>query len=154
MLMNEERTYLQTIDYRLSTSATQPKNTLAKCTYLITGRSPEWSNLFRYKQALDDVDDAQRTLRMALKDATEAQWSDDMATARRRTHVLACDAHTPYGPHWGFDQRPPTIVHWWANAGEEGFYTSVNETEPQQPFPAPHWKPLGSPPTTDGSCVS
>ena len=40
--------------------------------YLITGRSPEWSNLFGYDQATEDVDDAQRTLRECLKQAEAA----------------------------------------------------------------------------------
>ena len=33
---------------------------------LIVGRSPEWSNIFGYKQAIDDVNDVQYALRQEL----------------------------------------------------------------------------------------
>lgn len=44
---------------------------ISQAYFLITGRSPEWSNLFGYPQALDEIDDAQRLLRqqLAAKDA-------------------------------------------------------------------------------------
>lgn len=140
MLTNDERAHLQTIYERDAAD-----ECLSQMYYFITGRSPEWSNKFGHKEALDDVDDAQTTLREALKNAT--QWRDIATAPKDGTHILACDARVPYGPHWGFNHRPPTVVHWWANPGEEGFYTSVNETEPLAPFPATHWKPLGPEPS-------
>lgn len=38
---------------------------LSQAYYLITGRSPEWSNTFGYAEALEDIDDAQKILRQA-----------------------------------------------------------------------------------------
>jgi hypothetical protein len=35
--------------------------------YLVTGRSPEWSNLFGYKEALEEIEDACYILRDAAK---------------------------------------------------------------------------------------
>lgn len=84
-----------------------------------------------------------------LEGALEAEgggWLDISTAPKDGSHFLACDARIPYGPQWGFDQRPPTVVHWWGNPGEEGFYTSVNEFEPQEPFAATHWQPLSAPP--------
>jgi hypothetical protein len=40
---------------------------LSQAFYLITGRSPEWSNLFGHKEALEEIDAAQRALRDAAK---------------------------------------------------------------------------------------
>lgn len=37
--------------------------------YLVVGRSPEWSNLFGANEALEEMDDAQRLLRGAVKRA-------------------------------------------------------------------------------------
>lgn len=42
---------------------------LSQAYYLIVGRSPEWSNLFGYKEALADIDDAQSILRETAKTA-------------------------------------------------------------------------------------
>lgn len=74
------------------------------------------------------------------------EWQSIETAPRDGTHILACDATVAYDEHWTFNQRPPTVVHWWSNPGEEGFYTSVNELEPQEPFRATHWKPLGPAP--------
>ena|ERR1700688_322764 len=67
----------------------------------------------------------------------------DTSAPKDGTHIFACDASIPYGQYWTFGQRPPTVVHWF----EDGFYTSVNELEPQRPFPATHWQSLPVPPT-------
>ena len=70
-------------------------------------------------------------------------WQPIETATKDGTHILACNAAwAPYG-QW---QAPPTAVHWWSNPGEEGFYTSVNEREPEQPFPATHWMALPPPP--------
>lgn len=62
------------------------------------------------------------------------------------SHVLLCDASTPFGNGWTFDQRPPTVGHYWSNPGEEGFYVSVSEGEPQRPLSVTHWRPLPAEP--------
>jgi hypothetical protein len=69
-------------------------------------------------------------------------WREIASAPKDGTHFLACDARTPYDKHWTFNQRPPTVVHWF----QDGFYTSVNETEPMHPFSATHWQSLDSPP--------
>jgi hypothetical protein len=57
-LAQEERAHLQTIDQR-----DRAEEALSQAYFLITGRSPEWSNLFGYDEALEEIDDAQKTLR-------------------------------------------------------------------------------------------
>jgi hypothetical protein len=42
---------------------------ISQAYYLIVGRSPEWSNLFGYEQALADIEDAQSILREVGKTA-------------------------------------------------------------------------------------
>ena len=39
---------------------------LSQAYYLITGRSPEWSNLFGHNEAIEEIDDAQRLLRARI----------------------------------------------------------------------------------------
>lgn len=74
-----------------------------------------------------------------------SEWQPDADTAPKDgTHVLAC--YGPYGPHWGFDQRPPAVVHYWNNPGEEGFYLSSGGNPDEEPFLFTHWKLLGDPP--------
>lgn len=48
------------------------------------------------------------------------------------------------------NQNPPTVCHYWIGTGEEGFYTSVNEREPEWAFQATHWRPLPEPPAPTG----
>lgn len=82
----------------------------------------------------------------ALPEQTGERWRSIETAPKDGTHILACDASTRYDAWWTFMQRPPTVVHWWSNPGEEGFYTSVNEVEPQVPFSPTHWRPLPAPP--------
>lgn len=42
---------------------------LSQAYYLVMGRSAEWSNLFGYAEAIEEIDDAQTMLREALKKA-------------------------------------------------------------------------------------
>lgn len=108
-------------------------------------------------------------LRIALRALTEAPspsgalaggWRPIESAPRDGTHFLACDARQPYGPAWTFDQRPPTVVHWWGgpleqmSAPDAGFYTSVNEQEPERPFPATHWRSLPAAPVHSAGAAS
>jgi hypothetical protein len=70
-------------------------------------------------------------------------WQDIESAPKDGQHILAMKSGTTFG-YYGGKYAPPiqTVVHWWSNPGEEGFYTSVTEHEPQHPFEATHWKPL------------
>lgn len=75
-----------------------------------------------------------------------SKWQPIDTAPRDGTHILACQAGTSFG--WFDGQKAPavqSVVHYWASPGEEGFYTSVNELEPQRTFDASHWKPLDDP---------
>lgn len=42
---------------------------MSQAYYLVTGRSPEWSNKFGYEQALEDIADAMSVLKRAARDS-------------------------------------------------------------------------------------
>lgn len=73
-----------------------------------------------------------------------SEWQPIADARRDGTHILACIG--PYSEHWTFDQRPPAVIHYWENPGEEGFYLSSGGSPDEQPYPATHWKPLDNPP--------
>lgn len=56
-----EREMLEVIDQR-----DRAEEALSQAYFLITGRSPEWSNLFGYDEALEEIDDAQQVLRKSI----------------------------------------------------------------------------------------
>lgn len=58
----EEKAILQLIDER-----EEAAEAMSQAYYLVIGKSPEWSNVFGYKQALEEIDIAQRMLREAIK---------------------------------------------------------------------------------------
>jgi hypothetical protein len=62
-----EKEMLEVIDQR-----DKAEESLSQAYYLITGRSPEWSNLFGHDEALEEIDDAQTALRKTNA-ALEAQ---------------------------------------------------------------------------------
>ena len=45
---------------------------LSQAYYLVTGRSPEWSNIFGNKEALEEINDTQRMLREVAKPSLKA----------------------------------------------------------------------------------
>lgn len=61
---DDERSIGQLIDERDAA-----EEALSQAYFLIVGHSPEWSNLFGYKEALADIDDAQSILRETAKTA-------------------------------------------------------------------------------------
>lgn len=78
--------------------------------YLITGRSPEWSNLFGYDEATEDVDDAQRTLRESLKKAESdlAAQSAKLSEAEKDTQAMEALLRQ-YG--WRSDESLQMFLH-------------------------------------------
>lgn len=62
----KEETALKLIDERDAA-----EQALSQAYYLITGKSPEWSNLFGYAEALQEIDEAQQILRAVLVPAWE-----------------------------------------------------------------------------------
>lgn len=50
----------------------EAEESLSQAYYLITGRSPEWSNMFGHKEALEEIDEAQTILRKAVAGAASA----------------------------------------------------------------------------------
>lgn len=74
-------------------------------------------------------------------------WRGKETAPKDGTHFLA--SRGPYSRHWGFNQSPPAVVHYWGNPGEEGFYLShglVDGSYNDAPFEFTHWSPLGDPP--------
>jgi hypothetical protein len=49
---------------------------LSQAYYLVTGRSPEWSNFFGNKEALEDIDASLRLLKSTLKTAEEEHQAE------------------------------------------------------------------------------
>lgn len=83
--------------------------------------------------------------------AAAGAWRPIADAPRDGTHIIACIANYSFGYRDG-KLLPPmqTVVHWFAHDGDEGFYTSVNELEPQHPFQATHWMPcFPAPPTAE-----
>lgn len=76
------------------------------------------------------------------------EWQPIETAPKDGTHILVCSARKPYGAYWTFDQAPPTVVHYFNDPDEPGFYTSVNELAPEHPFNPTHWQALPVPPVT------
>jgi hypothetical protein len=98
-LEHEERAHGETIDQRDAA-----EEALSQAYYLITGRSPEWSNVFGYSEALEEIDDAQRLLRQATRSTpsgdgrkTVMGWARRLSEWRAEHHDCDC----PIGPSCG-----------------------------------------------------
>jgi prophage DNA circulation protein len=78
----EEKAHLQTIDERDAA-----EDALSQAYYLIKGASPQWSNLFGYQQALEDVDDFQKCVRAELK-TSEQQVAQLQTTISQLTEAM------------------------------------------------------------------
>jgi len=61
------------------------------------------------------------------------------------SHILAW--RIPVGIRVTNNTHPPTVVHWFDDPDEPGFYTSVNELAPEHPFNPTHWTPLPAGPS-------
>lgn len=60
----DEKAMLQLIDERA-------EECLSQMYYIVTGNSPQWSNLFGHKEALEDVADAVSVLKQSTKAAPD-----------------------------------------------------------------------------------
>jgi hypothetical protein len=87
-----------------------------------------------------------------LHDAAEEfeRLRDDLPQAidtapKDGSHILAW--RIPIGIRVTNNTHPPTVVHWFNDPEEPGFYTSVNERAPEHPFEATHWSPLPAGPS-------
>lgn len=72
--------------------------------------------------------------------AAPLRWCLIDSAPRDGTHILAFRALP--GIRYTNLTNPPTVVHWFDDPDEPGFYTSVNEIAPESPFYPTHWMPL------------
>lgn len=72
--------------------------------------------------------------------ASRRQWRPIETAPKDGTHILAC--RIPIGIRVTVNTHPPTVVHWFEDANDPGFYTSVNAVAPEYPFNPTHWQPL------------
>lgn len=72
-------------------------------------------------------------------------WDSIKWAPKDGEHILAVDMsnRAGFGAAPGKLWQPcATVVHWF----QDGWYTSVNELEPERPFPATHFMKLPDPP--------
>lgn len=96
-LSEEERRHEQTIGERDAA-----EEALSQAFYLIVGHSPEWSNLFGHKEALGEIDDAQRLLRETI-----ANQSAEIARLRVALEDLIDAVEPPPEPNCSCHISPP-----------------------------------------------
>lgn len=83
-------------------------------------------------------------LRCQSPSATASEWQPIETAPKDGTHILA--HRLPIGIRVTNLTNPPTVVHWFDDPDEPGFYTSVNERAPEHPFSPTHWRQLPAPP--------
>ena len=112
---------------------------------LTAGKPEAWTLSWNARKQLMDFMEKVAGMKSAGR-AEASAWRPITEASKDGTHILACDAHRPYDAAWTFDQRPPTVIHWFDGGEFEGWYTSVNELEPRSTFPATHFMLLPPPP--------
>src|SRR6185437_8745410 len=82
-----------------------------------------------------------------LDRALMLRWQPAATAPKDGTHILV--AQGGYSEHFGFNQSPPIVAHYWDNPGEEGFYQSAGIVEGSyndKPIEFMWWSPLGHEP--------
>ena len=79
-------------------------------------------------------------------------WEPIEAAKRDGRHYLACNnpPTMPYRPTWGFNQRPPVVVHWFDDPEEPGWYPSYGAGD-QPPMQLTHVLELPAPPASQAA---
>lgn len=72
--------------------------------------------------------------------AGKSRWKPIETAPKDGTHILAC--RIPIGIRVTVNTNPPTVVHWFDDPNDPGFYTSVNAVAPEYPYNPTHWQPL------------
>jgi hypothetical protein len=84
-----------------------------------------------------------RSILIALVDMLD--WRSSETAPQDGAHIAVCTG--PFGTHFGFNQRPPVVVHYF----NDGFYMSsgiVAGSYNDEPVQFTHWRPLGAEPLT------
>lgn len=86
--------------------------------------------------------------------APVAGWQPIETAPKDGTHVLVAFDNPPYSEHWTFQQRPPTVAHWFGPAPlpglrAGGWYLSVSHNDGGRIDPT-HWMPLPAAPVDGG----
>jgi hypothetical protein len=95
---------------------------------------PNWDWL---REVVKEIDAALSTPPTPTGAEIDDAWPSIETAPKDGTHILA--RRCPLGAEWNDYTNPPTVVHWFDDPQEPGFYTSVNELAPEHPFEATHW---------------
>lgn len=121
---------------------------LSQAYYLVTGRSPEWSNHFGHKEALEEIDEAQRLLRDAAKraDAKPQGEGEDAAIEESRKRLALSHEWTEndvrYAYRSGFEagKASKECIHTRRSHDVSDFYEEPEPSPPPlTPLPPNDW---------------
>ena len=85
--------------------------------------------------------------RWDLDRALMMRWQAADTAPKDGTHILVCSG--PYDEFTGFNQKPPQVVHFFADPEQPGFYPShgiVQDSYNDRPVEFSLWSPLGHEP--------
>ena len=91
---SEERSHLQTIDQRDAA-----ENAISQAYFLVKGESPEWSNLFGYDEALEEISDALKCLRISVSNL-EAENASLKAQVERLSAPVSYEEKSQFALHY------------------------------------------------------
>jgi hypothetical protein len=126
----EERALGQVIDERDAA-----EDALSQAFYLITGHSPEWSNVFGHAQALEEIGDACALLREAAK-----SWRPITDAPRDGTHIILAfgQDHACEGWYEDDDNQPRP----WAFIDTGDFNKVMINHARDGDYGPSHWQPM------------